>query len=272
MTDVYCTIDDVRRALRTHNLPGDVEQDMQIAIDAITAETLPLEKELQRHFYDTSANNELASEPKTRDDEYDIPTRTFVHGDSERKRHARRRNSDTLLESGRHRARRRERRRAPKREIRLAFGDLHDDSRPAYTRIGLERRDVQAVTELHVVNEDAGFDDWVADDNYEGGVGNAHRGEDYWVRINNRGVSELSLDVHAMDDDLPSLANAVYVEIEYGHEGIPQPVRRAVALRAAAELVEEAVIDIPQGATIYDVDTKAEVMQLKADELLEDLR
>lgn len=271
----YCTLDDLRRALRKKNLPGDVSQEKQIALDAIYAETEPLEKRLKRHWYepnDISGANEvdIATTVNTRDDEHDLSTTGgTVHGASEDDRYRYRKNSDALLESGPRHERRRRDRRDPKQELRLAFGELQDDSVPAYTRIRLDRRDVQAINTLNVVNADGGFDDWVASNDYSGGVGNSHRGEDYWIRVNNGGWSELYLDVHAMDDDLASLANAVYVDIDYGHEGIPRNVRRAVALRAGAELVEEAVIEIPNNATIYNVDTKAEAMREKADELLE---
>ena len=52
-------------------------------------------------------------------------------------------------------------------------------------------------------------------------------------------------------------------------EGVPRTVRRAVALRAGAELAEEAVIEIPSNTTLYNVETKADAMREKADELLE---
>lgn len=274
----YCTLEDVRRALREASLPGDVSQDKQIAVDAIAAQTEWLEKTYKRHWYEPSGIAEateitIPTGPNTRDDEHDIPTHGgFVHGASERNRHRFRKNSDALLEAGPRHERHRHLRRDRKREIRLAFGDYHyghDENVPAYTRITFDRKDVSAVNELHVVNADGGFDDWVADSGYDGGVGNQHRGKDWWVRVNNGGVSELYLDVHAMDDDLASFSNAVYVDLDYGHEGIPRNVRRAVAFRAGSDLVEEAVIEIPQNATIYNVETKAEEMREKATELLE---
>jgi len=278
----YCTLGDLRRALREASLPGDAAQDKRIAADAIVAETTPLEKSLSRHWYaptgadilDEATEVTIPTGAKTRDDEHDIPTHGgAVHGASERDRFRVRENSDALLESSsRHDRRRREHRREPKREIRIATGDYQDgleSDTPAYTRIRLARRDVTATNTIHVVNADGGYDDWVADSAYTGGVGNSHRGEDYWLRINNGGVADLYLDVHAMDDDLASLSNAVYVDIDYGHEGIPRSVRRAVALRAGAALVEDAVIEIPQNATVYNIDTKAEKMREKADELLE---
>lgn len=271
----YCTVEDVRRALRRADLPGDAAQDRDIVIDAIASRTEWLEKELSRHWYvsggiDEDADDLVPTAPKTRDDEHDIPrTGGFVHGASERKRFRYRENSDALLEAGPRYERRRRDYREPKEEIRLAFGDRYDDTIPAYTRITFDRRDVQALNELHVVNADGGFDDWVASSDYDGGVGNTHRGEDFWVRINNGGVSELYLDIHAMDDDIASLSKAVYVDIDFGHEGLPRTARRAVANYAASDLAEDAAIQIPNNATVYNVETLAEEFGRKAEELLE---
>jgi hypothetical protein len=284
MATGYCTTDDVRRALREKDLPGDAAQDSRIVIDPIVAQTEPLEKSLKRHWYaptgsdilNEASNIDIPTGPKTRDDEHDIPTHSgFVHGASERDRWRRRENSDALLEAGPRYERRRPYYRVPKEEIRIATGDHRaldppvDETAPAYTRIRLDRRDVEAVNTLSVINDDGGYDDWVASNDYDGGVGNTHRGEDYWVRVNNGGWSELYLDVHAMDDELASFSNAVYVDIDYGHEGIPRNVRRAVAMRAGADLVEEAVMEIPQNATVYNVETKADEMRETADKLLE---
>ena len=273
----YCTVDDVRRALREPELPGDVGQDRDIAIDAIASQTEWLEKTLSRHWYVPAGVSEdtddlIPTSPKTRNDEHDIQTHgALVDGASADERFRYSRNSDALLEAGpRHdRQRRQDLRRDPKEEIRLAFGDLWNEDAPAYTRITLARKDVAAVNELSVVNADGAFDDWVASSDYSGGVGNQHRGEDYWVRVNNGGVSELYLDVHSMDDDIPSLSNAVYPALDYGHEGIPRNVRRAVAFLAGSDLVEEGVIEIPQNATVYNVETKADEMRSKAEELLD---
>jgi hypothetical protein len=279
MATGYCTLEDIRRALRNAQLPGDISQDKQIAIDAVAAETEPLERSLSQHFYEPDGINEateieIPTSPKTRDDEHDIQTHGgLVHGESERDRYRHQENSDALLESDpSHDRRRRELRREPKREIRIAIGNYQDgyeNDTPAYTRITLGRDYVKSINKLLVIGADGSYTDWVASDDYSGGVGLTNRGDDYWVRINNGGVSELYLDVHAMDDDLASLSNAVYIDLDHGHEGIPRAVRRAVALRAGAELVEEAIIEIPQNATIYNIDTKAEAMREKADELLE---
>ena len=235
----YCTLEDVRRALREAGLPGDVQQDKRIAVDAIVAETEPLQRSLKRHFYEPNGIDEatevdIPTGPKTRDDEESIPT-----------------------------------------------GGAHIVGEPVtpktwqgpYTRIQLGRNYAEEINELLVQGEDGSYTDWVASDEYSGGGWPDAVGEDYFLRINNGGVSHLYLDSqNFLDEDgepiVDSFANVVYVEFSYGHEGIPQAVRRAVALRAGAELVEEAVIEIPSNATVYNIETKAEKMREKADELL----
>jgi hypothetical protein len=279
----YCTVDDVRRALMEADLPGDAAQERRLVIDAIAAQSEPVEKILDRHWYapsgadilDEDSDDLIPEDPKTRDDEHDIPSHGgFVHGDSELERRRVSKNTDALLEAGPRHERRRKHYRRPKEEIRVAFGDTtaleppRDETVPAYTRITLNRKDVKAVNTLSVVTETGGFEDWVANTDYDGGVGNTHRGEDYWVRVNNGGVSELYLDVHAMDDEIASLANAVYVTFDYGHEGIPRNVRRGIACLAGAELVEDAVIEIPQNATVYNIETKADELRGRADSYL----
>ncbi|UHQ96469.1 hypothetical protein [Natrinema halophilum] len=247
MATGYCTLEDVRRALRKAQLPGDVSQDKQIAVDAIAAETEPLEKSLKRHWYAPTGSDilseatdiDIPTEPKSRDDEEDIPT-----------------------------------------------GGAHLVGEPAtpktwqddYTRIELARRDAESTTELLVRDSDGGYTDWVASNDYDGGPWPGALGQDYVLRVNNGGWTHLYLDTtnflkeDADEDDeyyLDSFSNAVYVTFDYGHEGIPRNVRRAVALRAGAELVEEAVISIPENATLYNVETKADEMRTKANELLE---
>jgi hypothetical protein len=283
MVEGYCTLADVRRALRKKDLPGDASQDNQIAVDAIVPQTRWLEKTINRHFYATTGDGildeastvSIPQDPKTRDDEHDLPRwGAMVHGAAEPDRVRTRKNSDALLESGPHSTRRRRDRDEPKQQIRIAIGDEDalerpvTDSAPAYTRITLARRDAETLNQLLVINADGSYDDWVASNDYDGGVGLQNRGEDFWVRINNGGVSELYLDVHAMDDDLTSLSNAVYVDFDYGRAGIPRNVRRAVAFRAAADLVEEAVVSIPENTTLYGVETKAEELRSQAEELL----
>lgn len=284
MATGYCTLEDLRRALREASLPGDLSQDKEIAVDAIAAKSAWLERTYKRHWY-ASAGDDILDEAstitipqsaKTRDDEHDIPTHgAFVNGASERDRRYGR-NSDALLESGPLHSRRHDQwARRKKAEVRISTGDVYafdppiDETVPAYTRIRLDRKDVDAINELHVINEDGGYDDWVADSAYDGGVGTQHRGKDYWGRVNNDGISELYLDVHSLDDEFASFSNAVYIDWDYGHDGIPRNIRRAVALLAASDFVQEAAIQIPESANVYNVETLAEQYERKAEKLLE---
>jgi len=242
MPEGYCTVDDVRRALREAKLPGDAVQDGKIVTDAITAQTEWLEKSLKRHFYVPGGIGEdtkglVPSEPKTRDDEYDIPTASAFIVDED--------------------------------------GPAPKTSQGDYAKIDLARRDADTVEALHVRTEDGTYEDWVASSEYTEGSW-PPSGEDYYLRVNNGGWSRLYLDttnfLKENEDDeyvLDSWANAVYLEWSYGHEGLPQTVRRAVAFRAGSDLAEDAVIEIPQNATVYNVETKADEMREKAEELLE---
>lgn len=233
----YCTIDDVRRALRQADLPGDAAQDPGIVTDAIGAQTEWFEKEYKRHWYapDASAGSLLAAAPKTRDDEESIPTRSaMVAGDDA--------------------------------TPRLYQGD--------YARIELARRDANTISELLVRAPDGTYTDWVASDEYDGGRWPDALGQDYVLRVNNGGVSHLYLDTmnlyNAEEETyvLDSFVNAVYVTFEYGHEGLPRTARRGIAFRAAADLVEEAAIQIPENAQVYNIETKAEELRTQAEELL----
>lgn len=240
MSEGYCTIEDVRRALRERNLPGDIDQDKQIAVDAITAQTEWAEKSLSRHWYEPNGISEafeitIPTSTKERDDEEDIPTSpAFVVGE----------------------------------------GVEPKTSQGTYTGIELARRDAASVTKLMVRDGDGGYTDWVSSSDYDGGTWPSALGDDYYLRINSSGVSVLYLDTESLKDDngefvLDSYSKAVYVTFEYGHEGIPQTFRNAIALRAAARFVDEAAIQIPDSARIRSVDSKAEEMREEAADLLE---
>jgi len=245
MATGYCTLEDLRRALQEAELPGDVEQEPQLAVDAIAAQTEWLEKTLKRHWY-APAGADILSEadqidiptgPKSRDDEYDIPTASaFVVDDD---------------------------------------GPVPKTSQGSYAKIGLARRDAESVSALHVRTEDGTFEDWADSSDYTEGSW-PPSGEDFYLRVNNGGWSRLYIDTTNLLKDeedneyvLGSFANAVYLEWSYGHEGIPRTVRRAVAFRAASDFVEDAAIQIPENAQVYNVESLAEQFERKAEELLE---
>lgn len=280
----YCTVADVRRVLQETEMDFDSgalgEDQNRIVVDAIAGLREWMETKTHRHWYvsgglssEDDPQGVIPTGPYSRDDEHDIPTSGgTVHGADEEP-HRWGGNSDALLESGRRDRnwyqRDAEERGQPKERIRLAFGDQYNEDIPGYTRIRFDRKDVTAVNELLVANADGGFDDWTGAD-YSGGIGKANQGEDWWVRINNRGVAELHLDVHAMDDDLASLSNAVYVDFEYGTEELTPTVRRGVAHLAAADLIvdDEFTAGLPDNGQLVNVETKSERWERRGKEIL----
>jgi len=239
----YCTLEDVRRALREAEFPGDIQQDQRIAVDAIAAQTEWLEKTLKRHWYaptgadilDDASAIDIPTSAKSRDDEEDIPTGGAVLAGE----------AATLK-----------------------------TSQGSYTAITLARRDAESVSELLVRTDDGSFEDWTQE--YSGGSWPDAVGDAYYLRVNNGGWSYLYLDTENLleegeDDEyvLDSFANAVYVTYSYGHEGIPRNVRRAVAFRAASDFVEKAAVQIPENARVSSVEALADKFERKAEELLE---
>ncbi|WP_049979365.1 hypothetical protein [Halolamina rubra] len=245
MPEGYCTLEDLRIALQEAELPGDLSQDKQLAVRAIAAQTEPLEKELKRHWYapsgadilDEATDIDIPTGPKTRDDEEDIPTGSAFLVDDE--------------------------------------GPKPKTSQGDYAKITLARRDAESIEALHVRQADGTYEDWAASSDYSEGSW-PPSGEDFYLRVNNGGWSRVYLDTTNLleedeDDEyvLDSFANAVYLEWSYGHEGIPDNVRRAVALRAAAMFVDEAAIQIPDNVRVSSVDALADKFETRADELLE---
>jgi len=235
----YCTVDDVRRALREADLPGDAAQDRDILIDAITAQSEWLEKQTKRHWYapggvTDDTDDLIPASTRTRSDEEDIPTPVAAAVDGP-----------------------------------IAPRIAHEVGDRRYSRIRLARRHADTLARLEVL-DDTGYTDWVQDSDYSEG-----RGEDYYLQVNNSGKSELYLDVTNVYDEeedewlLDQWTNAVYLEFSYGDDEFPQTVRRAVAFRAASDFVEDAAIQIPNNAEVYGAESLAEQLERKAEELLE---
>ncbi|WP_265109180.1 hypothetical protein [Halosolutus halophilus] len=241
MATGYCTVEDVRRALQESGFSGaTVEDNNQVVVDAITSHQEWLEKTTKRHWYEPNGITEddhgiIPTSPKSRDDEEDIPTGgAVVAGEPA----------------------------TPK------------TWQGSYTRIRLARRDAESVSELLVRTPD-GYEDWTTE--YSGGTWPNALGDDYYLRVNNGGWTELYLDAkNLLDDDdeplLESYANAVYVSYTYGHEGIPQTVRRAVAMKTAAQLLapdDDSALGIPENASLQSVESKVQALERQAEELLE---
>jgi hypothetical protein len=258
MTGGYCTVDDVRHVFQQADLSGALaESNNQLVVDTIAAVSPTVEKATKRHWYDNGGiseddQNVIPTDAQSRDDEYDLPSQGAVAfgaaGTDRRSRESR-----TVFSTGLSTPNIKER-------IRIGAGDLGDETVPTYARITLARKDVTSLDKLLVVNESGAVEDWVASNDHDTGVGLANRGADAWVRLNNGGISELNIDVHALDDDIPSLANAIYAAITYGTDGMPRRIRRGVAHLVGADLVlnDEFMTAIPDDGQLTSLETKAQ--------------
>ncbi|MFC7044295.1 hypothetical protein ACFQH6_20745 [Halobacteriaceae archaeon GCM10025711] len=260
MADVgYCTVEDLRRALRKAGLPGDAAQDRDIALDAITSQTEWLQEQTHRHWYEPNGIAEdtddiIPTSPLTHnEDEQDIPTRAFLTTtETDRSSYY----PPTWVDYD------------PDDEDEPEYEEMDgltpQQHRGPFTRVTLFRRDVSSISELLVLST-TGYEDWVANADYTEG-----RTGDYYLHVDDStGLTRLYLNTDSLDPDLESYAGAVVATYDYGIEGLSDTVRRAVALKAGSDLAEEAAVRIPENATLYNVETKAEEMERKAMDLLE---
>jgi hypothetical protein len=241
MTDIgYCTVDDVRRVAQEASFSGAYAQDPQLVEQAITGQTTWVQKNTGMHWYVPGGVSEddagiISTDPIARDDEHSIPTGAGVVIDGETP--------------------------DPKR----AHG--------TYTRVRLAKRYVKTpLTLLKVRDPEAssGYTDWVADGDITEGFG-----ADYRVQVNSGGFTEVYLDTETLAPDADDVTidrytNAIYIEYDYGEAELPDTVRRGVAMRAYAELVldDDLQTSLPDDGQLTSVETKAERLISRADELL----
>ena len=239
----YCTIDDVRWAMDKSDLTGSLGADNNEAVvRAIAAQTEWVNRTIKRHWYlpnglDEDDRGLIPAEPRTRDDEESIPT------------------------GGAH-----------------LVGDPVTPKtwQGSYTRVTLARREASAINKLLIRTPD-GYEDWVSSNEYSGGPWPDGLGEDYFLRTDS-GISQVYIDTeNLLDEDgeplIDGYANAVYVEFDYGEAELPQNVRRAVAFRAAAELLldDDSALGIPDNGQLVNPESKKQAMQSKAEELLNEV-
>ena len=267
MTDYgYCSVEDVDRVAQS-------QMSEKVGVENITraikAQTEWVEFNTRRHWFDPNPDNDehgvIATEPKNRDDEHDLQGKagSVIEPDPAERRRGRfgRRQSDTILERPHGRRRPRQH-----RKLRIAMGDRYNSDVPTYTSVRPERKDVTEVNELHIANEDGEYIDWVDDPALTVEVGSGlPDGQDAWIRINNRGVPELYINVHTLDEQgMPRrFANAVYVDIEYGTDELTEAVRTAVAMLTLVHLSidDEASVGIPDNGQLMNVETKSEAYE-----------
>lgn len=236
----YCTVEDVRRALRERDLPGDAQQDRQIVIDAIAGQTEWLRKMTGCHFYvdggiDEDTDDLVPTDTRARNgEEGDVPSTPHPQ-------------HSTLFVDD--------------------VGRYPHKTHGPYCRIPLHRNDATTLTGLEIYDATGDAVDWVASTDKESGT-------DYRLFVEAGGAPSRSfVDIRAAS--LPPLQHydgAVRVSYEYGQDSLPSTIRRAVAFRAASDLAEEAAIQIPNNAQVYNVESLADEFERKAEELLEPYR
>jgi hypothetical protein len=136
-----------------------------------------------------------------------------------------------------------------------------------YTRIRLDKHYGGSLSALEVQDTGGGWTDWVADSNYEAGT-------DYELYVEAGSTSSPSyVDLRArLLPRLSNYDNAVRVSYDYGRSELPQTVRRAVALKTAAELLapdDDASLGIPENANLVAVESKVQALERQAEEKLE---
>ena len=236
--DGYCTTEDVRKVLQEQSLSAELNPDIVTA--AIHGETEWLQERSHRHWFAPAPNeNEdlLPTGPRTHDEDVlSIPS--SPHPSPSQPFHhqggvGRRRYPRPM--SGR------------------------------YTSVDLRRRDVTALTELLILEETGDPTDWVAAASKTEG-----RGGDYYLqRDDSDGLSTLYLSTTALPAR-STFEDCVIATYDYGVEGVPDTVRRGVALRAAAQLVldDDAQIGIPDNGQLVSLESKSQALRKKAADLL----
>lgn len=238
MSEAYCTVGDVRRALREADLPGDAVQDRQIVRDAIIGQTARVRSLTGKHFYvagglASDPDDLVPTDPKTRGpEEQDIPSTPHPQ-------------HDVLFDRDR--------------------GRYPHATNGRYVRVQLDREDADRLQTLDVRQADGTYDDWVA-------ASDKTSPDDYRLFVEGgdaRSRAVVELDVGSLPP-LRRYERAVRATYDYGLDRLPQAIRRAHANLAAAALAEEAAIQIPNNAEVYSVESLAEKLETRAMDILED--
>lgn len=137
-------------------------------------------------------------------------------------------------------------------------------TRGNHSRVRLDRRDVSTLDALLVRSGDE-FEDWIADDSREEG-----RAKDYYLDVDpHTGRSAVWINTRTIAP-ARSYDGAVVATYQYGQEGIPSTIRRAVALRAGAELYapQDSNVQVPDEGNLTNPKSKADELRQDARRLL----
>lgn len=236
----YCTVDDVRRALRAKDLPGDAAQDKDIVVDAIAGQTRWLQSTTNAHFYEPNGISE--------DSISLIPTSTIEQGPEELDVPSTPHPQHSTMWSSRR------------------DWYPHRTNGP-YCRIPLAKHGADTITTLEVRDAGGSFTDWTTD-------ASKVAGDDYELFVDAAPDTPSDSHLNLRAASLPAIQhfdNAVRVTYSYGVDKIPRTIRRAVAMRAAAQLLtdDEASLGIPESTSMVSAESKVQAMERQAEELLE---
>jgi len=241
MPTAYATVGDVRRALQEANFSGALAEDTnQVVVDAITSQAEWLRAKTDHHWYEPDgisedSRNLVPVEAKTRQvEEHDIPSTPHPQ-------------HSTLYQA--------DRGRYPRR------------MNGPYARIRLDKHAATTLTAVEIRGSGGSYEDWTTDPGKT-------KGEEYALYVEPGSTSSPShLDLHV--GALPRLRRyegAVRVSYEYGIDELSSTVRRAVGMKAAAQLLapdDEATLQIPDNANLQTVESKVDALERQAEELLE---
>jgi hypothetical protein len=244
MATGYCTVADVRRVLQETVSDFESgawgEDNNQVVVDAIGSQYDWVRDQTSQHWYvpgglDEDDNNIIPTDPLTRTgEEQDIPSTPHPQ-------------HSTMLVADR--------------------GRYPRKMNGPFTRIRLDKEAAQSITALNIRGRGGRYSDWVDDVSKT-------EGDDYVLYVDagdNHSPSYIDLRVSSLPP-MSHYNNAVRVTYDYGLDSIPQTLRRAVAMRAAAQLLapdDDAALGIPDNGNLVAQESKVRALERQANELLE---
>jgi len=239
MPDGYCEVADVRQVLQEAEFTGALGQDPTLVESAITAQSEWLREQSGRHWYDPSAGSGslLPTETVTATEmRYDVPSSPHPQD---------------------------------RQQYRHDAGRYPTSTDGPYVRVGLDHHNVTTLSALRVRDASGDVTDWTTTaDKVEG------RGEDYYLATPTDAGKAGQTRLYVHEASLPravDYAGMLTLDYEYGRDEVPETIRRAVAFRAAAELVidDEFSVSIPDNGQLVGVQTKAQQFRDRAADLLD---
>ena len=236
----YCTVADVRLALRDADLPGDAAQDRDIAIKAITGLSRWVRETTDSHYFvsggvSNDSDDLVPTSVRSRsDEEQDIPSTPHPQ-------------HSTLFDADR--------------------GRYPHRTHGPFCRVALDKRDVSTLETLKIRDASGDFTDWVA-------ASDKTADEDYELYVDS-GTTPSRSYINLRANSLPPIQHfdgAVRAGYTYGVDELPDAVRRATAMKAAAELIvhDETNLSIPDQGQLQPVESKARALERQAEEKLDE--